>query len=112
MGKIIEISLNTFGITKKVLRYLRIAQFRILLVTQFQNRNTPQKPDRRCRAGQIGGCRARPAYRLYPALFSTHRKFAKMPRQISAVASLLPYGVTALASAENPTQACHGPCRV
>ena len=80
-------------------------------VTQFQIRNTLSTAEGSLPAAVFGGGWARPAYRLYPASFSTHRKFAKMPRQFLAVASLSPYGVTSLASAENPTQACHGPCR-
>ena len=103
---------NTFVLLKKHCRVLLIPDFRIRFVTLFQNRNTLSTAEGSLPAAVFGGGRARPAYRLYPALFSTHRNFAKMPRQISAVASLLPYGVIALASAENPTQACHGPCRV
>ena len=83
----------------------------IHFVTLFQNRNTLSTAEGSLPAAVFGGGRARPAYRLYPASFSTPRKFAKMPRQFLAVASLSPYGVTSLAPAENPTRACHGPCR-
>ena len=53
----------------------------IHFVTLFQNRNTLSTAEGSLPAAVFGGGRARPAYRLYPALFSTHRIFAKMPRQ-------------------------------
>ena len=100
-----------FVLQNKYCRVFLFPHFGIQTVTQFQIRNTLSTAEGSLPAAVFGGGRVFPAYRLYPALFSTHRNFAKMPRQISAVASLSPYGVTALASAENPTQACHGPCR-
>ena len=70
-----------FVLRKKHWGIFHIPYFGILFVTLFQSRNTLSTAEGSLPAAVFGGGRARPAYRLYPALFSTHRKFAKMPRQ-------------------------------
>ena len=72
---------NTFRITEKALGVFHIPCPGIHFVTKFQNRNTLSTAEGSLPAAVFCGGRARPAYRLYPALFSTHQKFAKIPRQ-------------------------------
>ena len=70
-----------FVYPKKNCGVFPIPDFCIHFVTLFQNRNTLSTAEGSLPAAVFGGGRVLPAYRLYPALFSTHRKFAKMPRQ-------------------------------
>ena len=84
----------------------------IHFVTLFQNRNTLSTAEGLCLPPFLAVAGSSRHTAFIPLNFRPTEILQKCHGNSLAVASLSPYGVTSLAPAENPTQACHGPCRV